>query len=166
MVLLIILRRETKKGNFIFVRLLFCPNYSCASYAGIFFFSVNIELAQKKYVVVHKEGWMRLGNKRWGDFISMQYITSALKRTKTREYYTASACKHTLSTQHIHTHTCAHILNKALLQRQNGSWMNPVLFFGFWFIVNLSRATWANHCAAFLACWVWHFIHRILPSNG
>lgn len=33
-----------------------------------------------------------------------------------------------LFTQHIHTHTCAHMLNKALLQRQNGSWMNPVLF--------------------------------------
>lgn len=64
MVLLIILRRETKKGNFIFIRLLFCQKLFLCKLCWNFFFSVNIELAQKKYVVVHKEGWMRLENKR------------------------------------------------------------------------------------------------------
>lgn len=119
------IENRQRKATFIFIRLLlFWPNCSCASYAGNF--CVNIELAQKKYAPVHKESWMRdwgrkIGNKRWGAFMSVQYITSALKWSGQRRGNTTplSACKTNRLAQHVHAHICAHVLDKALLQRQN-----------------------------------------------
>lgn len=73
-------------------------------------FSVNTELAQKIRPSSQRrldESW-EIGNKRWGTCISMQYITSALRWTETREYYTVSACKHTFS-HSTFTLTPAHI---------------------------------------------------------
>lgn len=46
-------RQETEKGNFLFTRLLFWSNCSCASYAGNF--SVNIELAQNPFCSSQKK---------------------------------------------------------------------------------------------------------------
>ena len=64
------------------------------------------------------------------------------------------------------SHPRAHVHGALLQKGKTGSWINPVL--SIWFI---HRVTWvtgvsANHCMACLARWVWHFIHRILPSNG
>lgn len=103
-----------EKGNFIFIRLLFKPNFSCASYAGNF--CVNIELAQNICCSTQRQlrsgrrgGVLEIWNHRQEEIISVQYITSApskVSKDKGNTTLYLHACKpfHT-----IHTHTSAHI---------------------------------------------------------
>lgn len=169
--LLTILRRETKKGNFIFIGLLFWPNCSCASYAGDF--SVNTELAQKIRSTSQRRlderfGASEIRNKIWGRRGGLFQCSTLLlhwseqRRGNTTLYLHANTPCHAAHS-HSHLRTCTEYspVAKAKLA---ADW---ILCFWIWFIVNLrNAASSANHCAACLARWVWHFIHRILPSNG